>query len=912
VIQTDAQSGLEKMYANAQEFLASLHPAPQPKYMHTVLLDHQKIGLAWLLHQESQMRRGAILADDMGLGKTIMTLALIAATHDNPHKDGNRTLIVCPVSTVEHWRAEIDRHLIKENFRVAVFHGSSKKTENMEAMDILITTYGTVNALSKHEHNFFSGHSWARIILDEAHVIKNRKTQTAKNIGKLRAHRLRLAITGTPIQNTLDDLYSLLTFLRHPEYQDTKKWKAEIAAPVANSDPVGINRLQTLLGSVMLRRRKDMMINGQPIISLPRVITEEVTLSFTNQEQRFYDFAESELLAWVKKANFEAKIIQTDLWNILEKLLRVRQACNHPYLLLMGLAPFRYKVGSLYKTALLRTDFERVIAAAASNSAHPQSISDIISGGSPPTIKHPRCRHCEIDAVVPHVSGCGHEFCRDCITELIGTVSSCPVCGRALKTSKPMILDTHSEPTLQTAPSQDLESGVDGDDDDSDDGSDSDDSDDSEDELGNQDSKSSPNNPVDVVSPSQDDDAMNVDPAPPPAANQPLLGAPRTFGALTAASMRSVSAMKPKAPPRFTPKIPPGRALAPRPATAAPASIPPSSFGSPLASKDSKQESIMDVSDSSSDSFDAFSRSTTALDFLPDSMPELALYAKGIFKPMIPGEPPLRSIMRPEDLPPPPPPVKETEEETKPGAKSKKNQKKKQPKPPEKDAVIDDFDRSEVLLSSTKIDALLSRVVKMRADDPTGKAVIYSQFVGFLDLIQAKMTSAGLRVCRLDGKMSLEQRQRSIDELKDSNSCVAILVSLKAGGVGINLTAANHVFLMDPWWNPMIEQYALFLFLPLFWFLVPLFHVAGKPSIASIVSVKKKSSMFIVFWFKTLSRVLSLRCNSVKRLWQMIFYRKVNTKRKWTTRRVGSALEMSPLCFRPTTTRRRFLLSASA
>lgn len=110
--------------------------------------------------------------------------------------------------------------------------------------------------------------------------------------------------------------------------------------------------------------------------------------------------------------------------------------------------------------------------------------------------------------------------------------------------------------------------------------------------------------------------------------------------------------------------------------------------------------------------------------------------------------------------------------------------------------------------TSTKLEALREEIAKMKARDSSAKAIVFSQFTNMLDLILFRLTSTNIRCLKLDGSMSLAQRDKAIEEFTHSPDVDVFLMSLKAGGVALNLTAASHVFLMDPWWNPAVEQQA--------------------------------------------------------------------------------------------------------
>uniref|UniRef100_K3X4N7 RanBP-type and C3HC4-type zinc finger-containing protein 1 n=1 Tax=Globisporangium ultimum (strain ATCC 200006 / CBS 805.95 / DAOM BR144) TaxID=431595 RepID=K3X4N7_GLOUD len=111
--------------------------------------------------------------------------------------------------------------------------------------------------------------------------------------------------------------------------------------------------------------------------------------------------------------------------------------------------------------------------------------------------------------------------------------------------------------------------------------------------------------------------------------------------------------------------------------------------------------------------------------------------------------------------------------------------------------------------TSTKIEALMQELALMRERDPSGKAIIFSQFVNMLDLIQHRLQLGGVRCVKLSGNMTMDMRDRTIKAFRDDPSITAFLISLKAGGVALNLTIASHIFLMDPWWNPAAESQAI-------------------------------------------------------------------------------------------------------
>uniref|UniRef100_A0A668AUY0 Transcription termination factor 2 n=1 Tax=Myripristis murdjan TaxID=586833 RepID=A0A668AUY0_9TELE len=296
---------------------------PDPKGLKVSLLPHQRRALAWLLWRETQKPCGGILADDMGLGKTLTMIALILAMRrkvkeeEEKEKEENKkleswisksdsslvlskgTLIICPASLVHHWKKEIERHVKSGRLSVYLYHGPNRQrsARALADYDVVVTTYSLVSKeipVQKDEppdSGPLMRVAWARIVLDEAHNIKNPKVQTSMAVCRLRA-RARWAVTGTPIQNNLLDMYSLLKFLRCSPFDEFKLWKAQ----VDNGSKRGGERLNILTRTLLLRRTKDQLDStGKPLVSLPDRTCEVHRLKLSEDEQAVYDvvFAQS-------------------------------------------------------------------------------------------------------------------------------------------------------------------------------------------------------------------------------------------------------------------------------------------------------------------------------------------------------------------------------------------------------------------------------------------------------------------------------------------------------------------------------------------------------------------------------------------------------------------------------------------
>ena len=340
------------------------------------LLQHQIDGVEWMRDKEvgikkknGMLPKGGILADDMGLGKTIQSIALIlinprpqpsAATSVSDKKTlspniGRGTLVVAPLALIKQWEAEIkDKLSDSHKMKVCVHHGPNrtKRLDDLRKYDVVITTYQIL--VSEHGNSSEQDDSpkvgcfglhWYRVILDEAHTIKNRNAKATQACYALRSE-YRWCLTGTPMQNNLDELQSLIRFLRVKPYNELSVWKDQITRPLNQGrGGVAMKRLQFYLKAFMKRRTKDVLkkegalkpggkAGPQDVASNGFKITsrkvETVTAEFNPDERRFYNRLEQrtdqslEQMMDGQRVNYASALVL---------LLRLRQACNHPQLL---------------------------------------------------------------------------------------------------------------------------------------------------------------------------------------------------------------------------------------------------------------------------------------------------------------------------------------------------------------------------------------------------------------------------------------------------------------------------------------------------------------------------------------------------------------------------------------------------
>ncbi len=236
---------------------------------------------------------GGILADDMGLGKTLQVISVILEGGPGP------TLIIAPVSVMSNWSQQIERHVKrKKSLRVLTYHGSNRKSmgaEDFANYDVVISTYGTLSTESfpsgskipsrvPSKKGLFSVR-WRRVVLDEGHIIRNPATKAAVAASSLLAQS-RWVLSGTPIVNTIKDLYSMLKFLGiSGGLERLELFNAILARPLAQGDPDADALLQSIMRTMCLRRKKEMKFVD---LKLPELSEYVHRIQFRNDESKKY------------------------------------------------------------------------------------------------------------------------------------------------------------------------------------------------------------------------------------------------------------------------------------------------------------------------------------------------------------------------------------------------------------------------------------------------------------------------------------------------------------------------------------------------------------------------------------------------------------------------------------------------
>ena len=293
--------------------LTRLEPAPVPAPLDLQLRPYQRLGVAWLWHLRAH-GLGGILADEMGLGKTAQALALLSAA---AARGGGTALVVCPASLLENWRRESAR--FAPELRVFVHHGTKRlgSPADVAGLNLVITSYGTL----ARDRALFAGPSFAIVFADEAQHIKNRRSQNAAALRALRADA-RFLLTGTPIENSLDDLRSLFAFLL-PGYLPP------VPSDVRGEEKAWHNeRLRAQAAPYILRRTKRAVAPELPA-RIEQVVWCELSTDQAAAYREIQERGERELLDLEAGGANEGRLKLAAL----TQLLRLRQLCCDPRLL---------------------------------------------------------------------------------------------------------------------------------------------------------------------------------------------------------------------------------------------------------------------------------------------------------------------------------------------------------------------------------------------------------------------------------------------------------------------------------------------------------------------------------------------------------------------------------------------------
>lgn len=695
-----------------------------PEAMQYPLMEHQKLGLTWLKSMEEGSNKGGILADDMGLGKTIQALALMVSRKSNDRLR-KTTLIVCPVGLLRQWEREISKKLKPSHqLKTYILHGEKRnvKWETLRTFDVVLTTFGTLGTeykrrdgiemakranpnwrpTGKADHLPLLGDDskWFRVIIDEAQCIKNKNTKAALGASLLQAVH-RFCMTGTPMQNSINELYSLVHFLRIKPYCDEKTFKRDFTSPLkGHSDGLkqkAMRQLQALLKAILLRRTKKSQIDGKPILNLPERTTEPQNAVFSEDEDAFYQALQTRTQLQFNKF-LKSGTVGRHYSNILVLLLRLRQACCHPHLIRdFGQASGATEVSPEDMMKLAKELAPDVIARIKEQS----NLNDDCA------LECPVCMDMTDNSTI--FVPCGHNTCSECFARISdpsqatadGIVAEggnavnvkCPNCRAKVIPSKVIDHNTFKKVHMPEKITEALEDEAPEDVETTDDSDSDSDSDDGEEDDEQVDSKG---NLKDFV---VEDDTYD-DPSETEDEGEGYRPGKTPFEK----SKKSKKFQK---------------------------------------SKDKGKEKAMEK-----------------------------------------------------------PPKKTLSQLKKEGQRNLKARKR----------YLKRLKKDWIPSAKTEKTMDILRAIKERKDPDTKqceKTIIFSQFTSLLDLLELPIAHEGWGYTRYDGSMSANARNDAVIEFSDKKDCKIMLVSLKAGNSGLNLIAASQVIMLDPFWNPYIEEQAI-------------------------------------------------------------------------------------------------------
>lgn len=775
-----------------QELLANIRPdedmpahlrVQTPADLTIRLHKYQEVGLTWLKKQEEGSAKGGILADDMGLGKTVQMMSLmITRKSDDPRC--KTTLIVAPVALLRQWAQEIKTKLKpgpRTQLCVYTHHGTKKAKDfdELRVYDVVLTTYGTIATELKKLENFTlrkkanpdavpykheklvflaDNANWYRVILDEAQCIKNRNTQTAKAACMLKA-KYRFCVTGTPMMNNVEELYSLVKFLGIRPYNRWEKFRVDFNTPLRSAHDLphrdrAMRQFQILCKSIMLRRTKKSKFEGEPILHLPERSTTIDKPEFSTDEQEFYKALESQSQLQFNKY-LRRGTVGRDYSAILVLLLRLRQACCHPHLIKdFGVAA----AADMTEEQMLT--FARELS--------PQVVERIMATGG--NFECPVC----YDAVAnPAIFiPCGHDTCSECFAKIADPANAiqqgnenggarCPNCRGGIDAKRLTDFNSFKKvhmPELLTAEERSEMEGGDGmvdesddDDDADDDGSDGDSDDvDSSTEDEDEDEDVGDNTLGGFIV--NDDEDLEED---------------ESDGHVDDIDHTKLKKEKENA---------------------------------------DKCEQVDEDGEIDHGDLNAQPQGDGQVEE-GVAGPSASMY--GIFAEA--GKDKLSK-------------GKGKGKQKKSKGKGRKKKKKKQEKMTattladlKSKATRNKESKKKYLahvrktyVSSAKIDKTMEILDEVMHAEEGEKVLIFSQWTSLLDLMEIPIDGAGYIYRRYDGSMSANMRADAVDDFKDERQNVRImLVSLKAGNAGLNLNVASQVIILDPFWNPYIEEQAI-------------------------------------------------------------------------------------------------------
>ncbi|KAI0018828.1 SNF2 family N-terminal domain-containing protein [Xylariomycetidae sp. FL0641] len=775
------QQDVQALFSNIQGNTGT--GATLPTFLTVTLYKHQEMALSWMRNMEADERKkGGILGDDMGLGKTVSTLALIVS-NPAPHGQAKTTLIIGPLSLLKQWEREIAQKLkVEHRLSTYTYHGNHRNAYDiLRRYDVVFTSYGTVASEYRKREKYITEMAkngspaddelmstricpllspksfFHRIILDEAQNIKNAKSLQSRAARSLQS-TYRWCLTGTPMMNRVTELAPILDFLRIRPYCGPKsvfdyhfgvlKPKATRRAPRDADKATAMRRLQAILKAIMLRRTKKSEIDGKPIIQLPHKSEEVVLVALSQEESVFYRKLEEEGRSIFQEMLRNGEIGARYAF-FLVRLLRLRQASCH---WILHLNELEVPEGEAQMAKMKRY----------ANRLRAEAIARLSQSG-----EAYECSSCHDVIVDPRITvPCGHTLCSDCATSLTeeqdGEDAVRPQCSscEAMINPKHIISycafrQVHMRHTLAAD-----EDGLD--DSDSDTERDDDGQGDDVDERGNLKDFVVDDDEEDLHDGADPDDDDDKDFASEGKAQQSHEG--------TELDDEDTKGFVLEDRAQLLHRQDWGRC------------------------EEKKDLMLEDKVRSSHDGDNHIPPIHVASE--PDST-KAAPQPQAAIEPIHAKDPEVDAD--------------DSQVHTQNQHNEVHYQKLKRLRAASlgNPRSLDRYMRylAKTVVPSSKITKCCELVSGFQA---TGeKTIVFSQFTLLLDIVNVTLQKQGITCRRYDGSLSAMKRDSNLNDFTSDPDVKVILVGLKAGNAGLNLTAASRIVIMDPFWNPYIEMQAV-------------------------------------------------------------------------------------------------------
>lgn len=324
----------ERLYAeknkNLKEILMNIEQINDnefivPEELYNIMRNYQKTGFKWF-KTLATIKLGGILADEMGLGKTLQAIALILSYVEEYKESKKPSIVVAPTSLIYNWENEIQK--FAPQLRAVVVHGNQKERRNLiedlENIDIVITSYGIISKDIEEYKNV----EFSYCFIDEAQQIKNSKTLASKSVKQINAEA-RFALTGTPIENSLGELWSIFDFVMPGYLLSNRRFVEHYEIPITNyGDNDALQSLNNIIKPFILRRLK-----SEVLYELPPKIEQKLIVEMTDEQKEAYiaclSYAKKSINKEIAERGYNSSHI-----HILSALTRLRQVCCDPSIIL--------------------------------------------------------------------------------------------------------------------------------------------------------------------------------------------------------------------------------------------------------------------------------------------------------------------------------------------------------------------------------------------------------------------------------------------------------------------------------------------------------------------------------------------------------------------------------------------------